>query len=116
MRWSLFVLVLAACGSRPSTPAAPARPPAKPLTCVVGQFASAMEDDGHGVSVKLSAARSSATGYQPLAEEQFYVHDKGNPTRGLQVGDEVWLIENDQTFPFRYLTAEQAKAQCPAPP
>ena len=114
MRWFplvlVLVLVLAACGSRPSTPTAPA----KPLTCVVGQFVSAMEDDGHGVSVKLSAARSSATGYQPVSQEQFYVHDKGNPTRGLKIGDEVWLIENDQTFPFRYVTAEQAQAQCPA--
>ena len=110
MRWLAYVLVLSACGSRPATTA-------KPRACVVGQFASAFEDDGHGVSVELSGARTSATGYQPVSETKFYVHDKGNPTRGLRVGDEVWLIENDpQNFPFSYLTAEQAKARCPARP
>ena len=110
MRWLAHVLLLAACASRPATPA-------KPRACVVGQFASAFEDDGHGVSVELSGVRTSATGYQPVTETKFYVDDKGNPTRALRVGDEVWLIENDpRLFPFSYLTAEQAKSRCPPRP
>jgi hypothetical protein len=86
--------------------------------CVVGKFQDAMEDDGHGVNVVLSDARTSATGYQPSSQTNFYLYDKGNPTRGLKAGDEVWLIQNepDDIFPWLYLAADQARAQCPALP
>lgn len=66
----------------------------------------------------LSTPRTSTTGYQPSSEQEFYVHDEGNPTRALQLGDEVWLIQNDPSvaWPWSYLTVEQAEARCPAMP
>lgn len=112
------VLVLVcACSSRPP-PTTSTGKTAPSAACVVGQFVSSFEDDGHGVEVELSAARTSSTGYQPSSEQQFYVHDKGNPTRGLRPGDEVWLIQNDAAaaWPWSYLTADQAGVRCPARP
>lgn len=117
MRRSLrYVFVLAsACATGSATTSTTA---SASRACVVGQFVSAMEDDGHGVMVELTAPRTSAAGYQPSNEQSFYLHDKGNPTRGLKLGDEVWLIQNDpgSAWPWLYLTADEARARCPALP
>ena len=108
-----FLVFTVSCASAPATQPRANSSPARGA-CVVGQFVSAFEDDGHGVMVKLSAARTSATGYAPSSEQQFYVHDAGNPTRGLRPGDEVWLIEaTDATWPWRHLAADQARVRCP---
>lgn len=117
----LPVIVLAACASKPPSRASgsevssSAKAPSGPAepACANGAFVEKVEDDGHGVTVTLTVSAADGSS----EDKEFYVHDKGNPTRGLNPGDPVWLVRNPPGSGWDWIlvSAEEAGKRCPAP-